>query len=168
MTEPQTHQPPAGTTDAPSHVASQVAGQVASGAAGQVPGQAPGLLAVVRHQRKVILVGLVLMVACFWFMGQVGEWRTAALTAFGILLALLNHVATELWLGRLINSGDEPTRGTIAASAVTRLTVLSVVAVGAAVLFWPNGIGLLLGLALFRLIALVMTGIPLLKELKRA
>ena len=40
------------------------------------------------------------------------------------------------------------------------------VAVGVAVLFWPDGIGLLLGLAIFRLIALVMTGIPLLKELK--
>src|SRR3954451_10065600 len=100
MTEPQTHQPPAGTTDAPGHV----------------PGQAPGLLAVVRHQRKVILVGLVLMVACFWFMGQVGEWRTAALTAFGMLLDLLNRVATERGLGRLKDPGDEPPRETIAAS----------------------------------------------------
>jgi hypothetical protein len=33
--------------------------------------------------------------------------------------------------------------------------------------FWPDGIGLLLGLAVFRLIALVMTGLPLLKELKQ-
>jgi dipeptide/tripeptide permease len=142
MTEPQTRQPAAETT------------------------RAPGLLSVVRHQRKVILVGLVLMVACFWFMGQLGEWRTAALTASGILLAMLNHLATERWLAKLISSGQEPTRGTIAASAFTRLLVLSVVAVGLAVAFWPNGIGLLLGLAVFRLIALVMTGVPLLKELK--
>ena len=42
------------------------------------------------------------------------------------------------------------------------------VAVGVAVVFWPNGVGLLLGLALFRLIALVMTSLPLLKELKKA
>jgi len=41
-----------------------------------------------------------------------------------------------------------------------------VVAIGCAVAFWPSGIGLLLGLAVFRLIALVMTTIPLLKELK--
>jgi len=148
MTEPQTHDPATQSTRAPT--------------------AAPRLLTVVRHQRKVIVVGLVLVVACFWFMGQLGEWRTAALTAVGILLAMLNHLATELWLGRLISSGDEPTRGSIATAAITRLSVLSVVAVGAAVLFWPNGIGLLLGLALFRLIALVMTGIPLLKELKKA
>jgi uncharacterized membrane protein YhhN len=52
-------------------------------------------------------------------------------------------------------------------STFLRLLVLSVVAVGIAVWFWPDGIGLLLGLAVFRLIALVMTGLPLLKELKQ-
>ena len=52
------------------------------------------------------------------------------------------------------------------AATIGRLTVLAVVALGVAVLFWPDGIGLLLGLAIFRLIALVMTGMPLLKELK--
>ncbi|MEP7088754.1 MAG: hypothetical protein ABI776_01500 [Nocardioidaceae bacterium] len=153
MTEPQTHVPAQDPA---------AAGQSAPG----LP--RPTVLSVLRAQRKVILVGVVLMVACFWIMGQVGEWRTAALTAVGILLALLNHLASELWLGRLISSGDEPTRGSIAASAFTRLAVLSVVAVAAAVVFWPNGIGLLLGLAVFRLISLVMTGIPLLKELKKA
>lgn len=146
MTEPQTHEATTSTTTVPR----------------------PSLLDVVRAQRKVIMVGLVLMGACFWFIGQMGEWRTATLTAVGVLLALLNHLASEYWLGKVISSGDEPTRGSIAASAFTRLAVLSVVAVGLAALFWPNGVGLLLGLAVFRLIALVMTGIPLLKELKKA
>ena len=149
MTEPQTHEATTSTTSTTT-----------------VP--RPSLLDVVRAQRKVIMVGLVLMGACFWFIGQMGEWRTATLTAGGVLLALLNHLASEYWLGKVISSGDEPTRGSIAASAFTRLAVLSVVAVGLAALFWPNGVGLLLGLAVFRLIALVMTGIPLLKELKKA
>lgn len=69
---------------------------------------------------------------------------------------------------KLISSGEQPTRNKIAASTFIRLAVLSVVAVGIAVAFWPDGIGLLLGLAIFRLIALVMTGIPLLKELNKA
>ena len=121
---------------------------------------------VLRDQRKIIGVGIGLMVASYWILGQLGEWETATLTAVGVALALLNHLATEYWLARLIGSGQQPTRAKIAASTITRLTVLSVVAVGAAVLFWPSGIGLLLGLAIFRLIALVMTTIPLLKELK--
>jgi hypothetical protein len=125
-----------------------------------------GVLEVLRHQRKTIGVGLVMMVACYWILGQLGEWETSTLTAVGVLLALLNHLATEMWLARLISSGAQPTRGKIAATTMVRLLVLSVIAVGTAVLFWPSGIGLLLGLALFRLIALVMTGLPLLKELK--
>jgi hypothetical protein len=122
---------------------------------------------VLRHQRKTIGVGLVMMAASYWILGQLGEWETATLTAVGVLLALLNHLATELWLAKLISSGAEPTRHKIAATTVIRLFVLSVIAVGIAVIFWPWGIGLLLGLALFRLIALVMTGLPLLKELKK-
>ena len=166
MTEPQTHDPallPAGVSSAESSEPLSTSSPVTAAA---LPPR-PTLLTVLRAQRKVIAVGLVLAVACVWVMGPMGEWRTAALTAAGILLALANHLASELWLGRLISSGEEPTRGSIAASAFTRLAVLSVFAVGAAVVFWPNGIGLLLGLAIFRLIALVMTGIPLLKELKR-
>jgi len=128
----------------------------------------PGPVRVLLDQRKVVGAAVLLMVAAFWVMGPLGEWRAAALTAGGVLLALLNHLASEYWLATLISSGEEPSRGRIAASAITRLAVLSVVAVGVAVLFWPDGVGLLLGLAIFRLIALVMTGIPLLKELKKA
>jgi hypothetical protein len=130
-----------------------------------VPARA-SLFAVVRQQRKTLLVGVVLMVACYWVLGQLGEWQTATMTAVGILLAMINHLATEYWLARIISSGEEPTRRKIGVSSFVRLLVLTVVAVGVAIAFWPYGIGLLLGLAIFRLIALVMTTIPLLKELK--
>lgn len=126
----------------------------------------PGVTRVVSDQRKTVGVALVLVAASFWILGQLDEWETAAMVAVGVLLALVNHLATELWLGRMISSGETPTRKRIAASTLTRLLVLSVVAVGVAVAYWPSGIGLLLGLAIFRLIALVMTTIPLLKELR--
>jgi dipeptide/tripeptide permease len=128
--------------------------------------QRVSVLDVLRHQRKIIGVGLAMMAACYWVLGQLGEWETATLTAVGVLLALLNHLATEMWLAKLISSGAQPTKQKIAATTMVRLLVLSAIAVGTAVAFWPSGIGLLLGLALFRLIALVMTGLPLLKELK--
>lgn len=161
MTEPQVDRSPTDpTTSEPS-----LAAPVLEPAPVLVPRRS--LIRVVRDQRKTVLVAIVLVVACFWVMGPMGEWLTATLTGVGILLALGNHIAGEYWLAKLISSGDEPTRGSIASSAFTRLLVLSVVAVGIAALFWPNGVGLLLGLAIFRLIALVMTGIPLLKELKK-
>jgi uncharacterized membrane protein YgcG len=121
---------------------------------------------VVRDQRKTIVVALVLAVAAYWVLGQLGEWTLAGCIAAGVGLGLLNHLATEYWLLRVITSGEQPTRNKLAMSTLVRLLVLSVIAVGIAVWFWPDGIGLLFGLAIFRLIALVMTTMPLLKELK--
>jgi hypothetical protein len=126
----------------------------------------PSLWRVLKDQRKIDLVALGLMVASFWLVGQLGEWRLAACIAGGVLLGLVNHLATEYWLLKTISSGEQPTRNQMIASTILRLTLLTAVAIGVAVIFWPDGIGLLLGLAIFRLIALVMTTIPLLKELK--
>jgi hypothetical protein len=132
------------------------------------PGDRPSVLRLLRDQRKTLILAAALMAGTFWVSGQLGEWRLAACIAGGIALGLLNHLATEYWLMRIISSGEQPTRNKMIASTMTRLLVLTVVAVGIAVMFWPDGIGLLLGLALFRLIALVMTGLPLLKELKKS
>jgi hypothetical protein len=125
------------------------------------------LLRVLRDQRKIIGVAAVLVVATYWIAGQLDRWTLAGCIATGVALGLVNHLATELWLLKTIRSGEEVTRGKLARATFLRLLVLTVVAVGIAVAFWPDGIGLLLGLAIFRLIALVMTMIPLLKELKK-
>lgn len=126
------------------------------------------VLTVLRDQRKTIIVALGLAVAAFWIAGQLGEWRLAIAIAVGVGLGLLNHLATEYWLLRIIAGGGQPTRATMVRSTLVRLLVLTVVAVSLAVVWWPEGIGLLLGLAVFRLIALVMTTLPLLRELKRS
>ena len=107
-------------------------------------------------------------VASFWIFGSMNRWQLAACLAIGVALGLINHLVTEIWLGKVVGSGKKLTRGQIATTTFLRLLVLTAVALVIAVKFWPDGIGLLLGLAIFRLIALVMTSIPLLKELKSA
>jgi hypothetical protein len=134
------------------------------------PASAPqkaSMLRVLRDQKKTIAVAAVMVIATYWIAGQFGEWELAGCISAGVLLGLVNHLMTERWLLGIISSGAQPTRSQMIASTLTRLGLLTVVAVGAAIAFWPNGIGLLLGLAIFRLIALVMTGLPLLKELKQ-
>jgi len=128
----------------------------------------PSLWRVLRDQRKIVNVALVFVVAALWILSQVDGWPTALCAVAGVLLGLGNHVATEYWLAGLLASGEQPTRSRLAMSTMTRLVVLSVIAVGTAVAFWPSGVALLLGLAIFRLVALVMTTLPLLKELKNA
>lgn len=124
-------------------------------------------LKVVHDQRKAGYVALGFVVASFWIIGTLGRWTLAGCVAGGVLLGLANHLAMERWLLKMITSGHEATRKEMMSATLVRLAVLTVVAVGAAVVFWPDGIGLLLGLAIFRLVALLMTSITLLKELKQ-
>jgi hypothetical protein len=128
--------------------------------------QKASVLKVLRDQRKTILVALCLAVAAFWIVGQMGQWRLATCLSIGVGLGLLNHLATEFWLLRIIVSGDQPSRAAMTRSTIVRLLILSIVAVGLTVALWPDGVGVLMGLAIFRLIALTMTSITLLKELK--
>lgn len=131
------------------------------------PGERASIGRVIKDQRKAIVVALGLAIAVYWVAGQLDKWTLAGCIAGGIGLGLLNHLATEYWLLRIITSGEQPTRNEMILATVARLTVLTTVAVTIAVVFWPDGIGLLLGLAIFRLVALVMTSVPLLKELKK-
>jgi hypothetical protein len=130
------------------------------------PRKSASVLKVLRDQRKTLLVALGLAVAAYWIIGQLGEWRLAACLALGVALGLVNHLATEFWLLRIISSGEQPSRGQMIRATMVRLLGLTAVAVALAIWLWPDGIGLLLGLAIFRLLALMMTSVTLLKELK--
>src|SRR3954454_10870906 len=133
---------------------------------GVEPAERASVLRVARDQRKTILIALGLAIASYWIIGQLGEWRLPTCLAIGIALGLVNHLATQFWLLRIISSGAEPSRRQLVRATIVRLSVLTVVAVGLAIWLWPDGVGLLLRLAIFRLLALVMTSVTLLKELK--
>src|SRR5690349_18368204 len=75
---------------------------------------------LVRDQKKTIFVAIGLSVAAYWILGQLGEWTLAGCLAAGVGLGLLNHLATEYWLLRLITSGEEPTRQRLAMSTMVR------------------------------------------------
>jgi hypothetical protein len=128
----------------------------------------PTLANLFKAQRKVLILALVMVIASFWMLSQLSSWAVAFAAAGGVMLGLLNHLYTEFWLGRVISSGGEPTRSSMTRSTMLRLTILAVIALGVAFAYPAPGIALIFGLAIFRLIALVMTGIPLLKELKNA
>jgi hypothetical protein len=128
----------------------------------------PTLLSLLRLQRKVITVALVLMLASFWMLSTLADWTTAACGAGGVLLGLLNHLQTEYWLGRIVSSGNVPTRPMLTRATIVRLGLLSIIAIAVLFAFGRAGVAMIFGLAIFRLVALVMTTLPLLKELKEA
>jgi len=121
---------------------------------------------VIADQRKVEITALGLMLFCLWFRQLSDSWVLPLSLAAGVFLALVNHIITEHWLLRTITSGAVLSKAQLRRFTMVRLAVLAAAAIGIAALLWPDGVGVLLGLAIFRLIALVMTTIPLLKELK--
>jgi hypothetical protein len=103
--------------------------------------------------------------------GQYGDWKLVSFIALGIGAGLANHLASEAWLLKVLESGEGLTRGGMTASTIVRLTALMVLVGGVLLVFGRElryVVAALLALAIFRLVALVMTALPLLKELKKA
>jgi hypothetical protein len=124
-------------------------------------------LTVLKFQRKALLLAAGMAAAGFWVSAGFGRWGLGFAIVTGVALGLFNHLATEWWGLKIVVAGATPSKGAMTRSTIFRLVTLAVVAVGATVLFGlPDGVGVLFGLAFFRLFALVMTTIPLLKELK--
>jgi hypothetical protein len=121
-----------------------------------------------RSQRRALMLAAGLVVAAIWISIPLGEWETGLFFAAGIALGALNHVLTDYALQKAISSGDEVTRQAYASSSLLRLAFVSILAFAVAWGFWPNGAGVFFGLAIFHLIALVLTGIPLLREVRKS
>jgi hypothetical protein len=127
----------------------------------------PSLVRAFANQRRSVLLALGFCVAAIWISVPMGEWRIGVFISAGVVLSLLNHVLTENTLLTSVEGGDLPTRQQYATSALGRLLGISLVAVVLAVVFWPDGATVFAGLALFHMVTLVFTGLPLLKEIKK-
>lgn len=127
-----------------------------------------GLVEAVKRQRRAMVLALALAIAALWISIPMGRWEVGVFVAAGAGLGLANHLLTEASLVRSVDAGDLLTRKQYALSSLVRLLGISLVAVALAVVFWPDGATVLLGLALFHTIALVLTGLPLLREIKNS
>lgn len=119
-------------------------------------------------QRRAVLLAAALVAASVLVGIGLDSWRSGAFAAVGVVLGLANAVLTELSLVRFVASGDLLSRRQFATSALARLGVISLVAFAVVGLWWPTGGFVLVGLALFQLLSVALTGLPLLKELRKA
>lgn len=127
----------------------------------------PSMGRAVLNQRRALLLAAVLIVGSFWV--TFGDWGKGALAAAGVVLGVINHVLTEYAIQKAVASDNAITRNAYARSSLLRLAVISLAAFALATAFWDRGgIGVLFGLAIFHLIALALTAIPLLKEVRNS
>jgi hypothetical protein len=126
------------------------------------------LAQAIRNQRRSLLLAGLLAFAGVWIAIGLGEWQVGVFVAVGVALGLANGILTEAFLLRATDSDDMLSRKQFAISSLVRLSGISLVALTLTVAFWPYGGAVLAGLAAFHLLALVLTALPLLKELRQA
>jgi peptidoglycan/LPS O-acetylase OafA/YrhL len=130
-------------------------------------GEPASVKRAVLNQRRAVILALVLAVGAFWV--TFGDWLMGALAAAGVALGLINHILTDYAIQKAIAAENPATRNAYARSSLIRLAIISVAAFVLASAFWDEGgVGVLFGLALFHLIALTLTAIPLLKEVRNS
>ena len=130
-------------------------------------GEPASVKRAVLNQRRAVILAFVLAVGAFWV--TFGDWLMGALAAAGVALGLVNHILTEYAIQKAIAAENPATRNAYARSSLIRLAIISVAAFALASAFWDEGgVGVLFGLALFHLIALTLTAIPLLKEVRNS
>ncbi len=133
-----------------------------------VPPMPPASFArAVSNQRRAVMLAAGLVVAAIWVSIPLGEWRIGVFLAGGFVLGLLNHLLTEYAMQKAVSSGNPITRQAYASSSLWRLALISVLAFGLAAIYWPDGAAVLFGLAIFHMIALMLTAIPLLREVRK-
>jgi hypothetical protein len=104
------------------------------------------------------VVGVVLTIV-------IGNPWMGVFAVLGLALGLLNAVLVRRSAARFAIT-DSPRKATFAVSALGRLALITVLAVGFALIIRPDGIGVFIGLAAFQLLMIAAGLVPLLKELR--
>jgi hypothetical protein len=125
----------------------------------------PAVAAV--SMRRLAVIAAVLGVVMIAALAPFGFIGMALFGCVGICLGLLNTALIRRTAARYAASNDPRKKRRSAGNVLGRLTVITVLALGCAVLLRPHGMGVFLGLALFQFVMIFAVTVPLIKELRR-
>jgi hypothetical protein len=108
----------------------------------------------------VVLAALATLAA-----GLLGHWPFGVFFGVGLGLGLLNAVLVQRSV-ESITSAAHPLKGRMALNSATRLAIITVIALVVAFLFRPTGLGVMFGLALFQVLLVIATALPVWKKLR--
>ncbi|MCT7656808.1 ATP synthase subunit I [Mycobacterium deserti] len=108
----------------------------------------------------VVFAGLVTAVAALLDHPMVGVFFGVGL-GLGLLNAILIQRSVES-----ITAEEHPLKRKMALNSATRLLVMTVIGLTIAFIFRPQGLGVVFGMALFQVVLVVSTALPVMKKLK--
>jgi hypothetical protein len=117
--------------------------------------------------RRALPIAAGLGAVSFVVLAPMGYPLTAAFFCGGLGLGLLNTSLVQRSAARFAASGD-PNKRRFAVSVLSRLTLITALAVCLALALQPEGLGVFAGLAVFQLLMIFIASVPLVRELRQS
>jgi hypothetical protein len=114
---------------------------------------------------RLFVICVVLTAGATVLAGVAGRVMFGAFFGVGLLLGLLNALLVRRSVGA-ITAQEHPLKKAMALNSAWRLALITVVALIIAAVFRPNGMGVMFGLALFQVLLVFSTSLPVLKKLR--
>jgi hypothetical protein len=108
----------------------------------------------------VVLTGLATLAA-----GLLDHVIVGVFFGVGLGLGLLNAVLVQRSV-EAITAGAHPLKRKMALNSATRLLVMTVIGLTIAFIFRPQGLGVVFGMALFQVVLVISTALPVMKKIR--
>lgn len=120
---------------------------------------------VVFRPIRLLVICLVLTVAAIAAAASLGHVMFGIFFGIGLMMGLLNALLVQRSV-TVITAGSNPLKTRMAMNSASRLLILTVIALIIAFVFKPAGLGVVFGLALFQVLLVASTALPVWKKLR--
>jgi hypothetical protein len=114
---------------------------------------------------RLLVISLALTAITMLVAGSLGHVMVGVFFGIGLLLGLLNAVGVQRSVAA-ITADAHPLKKKMAMNSAGRLLIITVVGLAIAFVFRPAGLGVLFGLALFQVLLVMSTALPVWKKLR--
>ena len=114
---------------------------------------------------RLLTMSLVLTVVAIAAAGLLRHPMVGVFFGVGLLLGLLNAVGVQRSVAA-ITAEAHPLKKKMAMNSASRLLIITVVGLTIAFIFRPAGLGVVFGLALFKVLLVLSTALPVWKKLR--
>jgi len=114
---------------------------------------------------RLLAISLVLTLVAVAAAAALGHPMVGVFFGVGLLLGLLNALGVQRAVAA-ITADAHPLKKKMAINSASRLMIITVVGLAVAFVFRPDGLGVLFGLALFQVLLVASTALPVWKKLR--
>jgi hypothetical protein len=114
---------------------------------------------------RLLVISLVLTVFAVAAAGSLRHPMVGVFFGVGLLLGLLNAIGVQRSVAA-ITAEAHPLKKKMAMNSASRLLIITVIGLAVAFVFRPAGLGVLFGLALFQVLLVMSTALPVWKKLR--